>query len=344
MRFLPILSAAGFASCVALSCRGVVAKHVPVLALGYTSAILGVTFLVGMSALLRRAVRSEQGASALDIARVMLAERWRMDRGLTIWQPLLAFVVVMTAFSIFKQTVLPTVGFAMGPAIADADRAIFGMDAWRLTHRLFSSPWASQMIDLSYHAWFLPMTLGVVLCAAAKPGSVLAQRYLLSYVLSWIVQGSLLAYLMPAAGPIYFSEFQAEAGRFLELSARLAEQDAWLRAVGAPGLSALTGQEYLLLLFRTGTIGVGGGISAMPSLHNALAVLFACAAWHFSVRWGWFAIAYAVLTWIGSIHLGWHYALDGVVALAATMAIWKATGFIYGTRTIVREPRSTVPA
>ena len=36
--------------------------------------------------------------------------------------------------------------------------------------------------------------------------------------------------------------------------------------------------------------------------------------------------AYALVIWIGSIHLGWHYAVDGLVSIALTIVIWKLMG------------------
>ena len=108
----------------------------------------------------------------------------------------------------------------------------------------------------------------------------------------------------------------------------LASEDATLRMHGASGLSALTYQQHLLVNFKHGTIVMGGGISAMPSLHNALAVLFACVAWHLSRSLGRIMTGYAAIVWIGSIHLGWHYALDGVVAFVATIALWSLSGLM----------------
>ncbi len=251
---------------------------------------------------------------------------------------------MMTAFTFFKQTTLRDAGFGYGPWIAEADRALFGTDPWRITHLVLASPWSTQALDLAYHAWFAPMTLGVAFCAFAKPGSVVAWRYLATYCLLWIVLGSFLAYAFPAAGPIYFSSFQQETGRFAELTHMLASEDAALRTYGAAGLSALDYQEQLLVNFKHGTIILGGGISAMPSLHNALAVLFACAAWHVSRPLGWLMTAYAGIVWIGSIHLGWHYALDGVVALVATLGLWKLSGvLVRAAQARSRAKRGVVP-
>ncbi|HWC55502.1 MAG TPA: phosphatase PAP2 family protein, partial [Sphingomicrobium sp.] len=71
---------------------------------------------------------------------------------------------------------------------------------------------------------------------------------------------------------------------------------------------------------------IGGGISALPSVHNGLAVLFALGASKLNRTAGWLFGAYALFIWIGAIHLGWHYAADGLVAAAATVILWKASG------------------
>ena len=66
----------------------------------------------------------------------------------------------------------------------------------------------------------------------------------------------------------------------------------------------------------------------MPSVHNGLAVLFAIAGWRINKWFGGFLAGYAVLIWIGSIHLGWHYAIDGLLAAALTLGIWTIAGRI----------------
>jgi hypothetical protein len=40
--------------------------------------------------------------------------------------------------------------------------------------------------------------------------------------------------------------------------------------------------------------------------------------------------AYAVIIFIGSVHLGWHYAIDGYLGIAGTWLIWKFAGFVLG--------------
>src|SRR3546814_4974916 len=37
-------------------------------------------------------------------------------------------------------------------------------------------------------------------------------------------------------------------------------------------------------------------------------------------------LLYAVVIFLGSIHLGWHYAVDGYVSIVAVAAIWAEIG------------------
>jgi membrane-associated phospholipid phosphatase len=78
--------------------------------------------------------------------------------------------------------------------------------------------------------------------------------------------------------------------------------------------------------YRQHQVAIGDGISAFPSLHVAITVLAAIAAWRVS-RWlGIAAACYALLIWFGSIMLGWHYALDGEAAVLGTFVIWLGAG------------------
>ncbi len=76
----------------------------------------------------------------------------------------------------------------------------------------------------------------------------------------------------------------------------------------------------------------------MPSLHVAMVFLFALVGWRSGLVPGIVLTAYAVVIFIGSVHLGWHYAIDGYVGIAGTWLIWKFAGFVLGRGE--REPDS----
>ena len=67
---------------------------------------------------------------------------------------------------------------------------------------------------------------------------------------------------------------------------------------------------------------MGSGISAMPSLHVAMAFLFALLTWRVNRLLGVCFYAFTGLILLGSVHLAWHYAVDGYLALAITWCIW----------------------
>ncbi len=296
----------------------------------YAASLVSVWIMAGLSVLLFVMVRQHlagTSSSSSAIVRQYFLTHWKADRFASALLPLLCCVPLIAAYNFFKQEYLPSAGFWFGPHIARTERAILGMDAWRITHGLLPTPWATQIIDLLYHIWFLPMIVGVALCSFARPGTLLSWRYLTSYALLWIVQGSALAYLFPAAGPALRAKLFPHSS-FAALDTILQSQDSFLRAHGAPGLYAVQYQHALASLFGSPTVVIGGGISAMPSLHNAMAVLFACAAWSMGRRIGIVATVYALVIWVGSVHLGWHYALDGVVAGLLTLVTWFGVGRI----------------
>ncbi len=248
--------------------------------------------------------------------------------------PLMAAALTLSAYNVFKQFLLPNVGFWFGKSVAAADRAVLGRDAWQITHALFPYAWETKLLDVIYHSWFAPMSLGIVACCFARSGSRSAERYIASYVLVWIVQGSILAYCLPAAGPCFAGALR-HVKRFVPLMARLHAQQAYVVRHSAGGLTALAYQATHLGRFGTGEAMLGAGISAMPSLHNALATLFACAGFQIDRRLGVALSGYTVLIWIGSVHLGWHYALDGIVGAGVSILIWQSCGWLQRRLTVV---------
>lgn len=265
--------------------------------------------------------------------------RWERDRLVSLLWPPLLFGALMATFNVFKQMILPLAGFHLDPLLARADRALFfGTDPWRVTHALLGNPTVTLIIDQAYHAWFVPMSIGVIFCSWMAPSTCrLRTQYLLSYIGVWVLIGSVAAFLCGSAGPCFYSTFVGPEPRFEALARQLAAVET---ATGS-SLTSLHIQEILIRTHGTPELAVGGGISAMPSVHNALAVLFALAAFRVSKRWGWVFLGYAVLIWVGSIHLGWHYALDGLVAAVFTVGIWYVCGRIADW--VMQAPPAALP-
>jgi hypothetical protein len=135
----------------------------------------------------------------------------------------------------------------------------------------------------------------------------------LSFQLAWLFMGGLLAIAFASVGPCFVDDFLG-SDHYAPLMARLPED-----------LHSVTAMKYLLA--SRGSEAIGGGISAMPSLHVAITVLIGLCLRDRWPRWQSLAWVYAVVIYVGSIHLGWHYASDGIVSALGMVAIWKAAGW-----------------
>jgi hypothetical protein len=319
------------AACYALAV--IVPAHAPlrdwvVLLIYYARNMYPIWPLVGVVLLMIRMIQDQRRgvqSSALGIARDYIRRQWDYDRGFSFLMPPVLATVLLATYNMFKQHVLPNAGFTLDAHFASVDRSIFGTDAWRLTHTWLPSPWATQIIDILYHPLFFPMSIGIALCSFMAPQSEIRFRYLLGYTLLWSVVGSMFAFLMPAAGPCFDYFFHGSAVDFRPLTDLIASQHAYLRSVGAPGLTSLSYQAHLLTLFGSDGVALGGGISATPSLHNGMTALFVCAAISWDKRLAFVMVPYSLLIWFGSVHLGWHYAIDGIVGNLLAIACWMMT-------------------
>lgn len=279
-----------------------------------------------MLLLYRRRPVGGVGPSPFAVLSDYVRDRWQQDWLVSLLWPPLLFVFLLAPFNAFKQKVLPLAGYSLDPTLVHVDRALFfGHDPWRVTHALLTSPTATLVIDRLYHGWFAPMVLGLIICAWMPATTYrLRTQYCFTYIGVWIVLGSIMAFAMPSAGPCFYADLVDPASPYQPLMAQLQAQ----QLAAGTDFQALVDQHMLLKVRSLDGLVIGGGISALPSVHNGLAVLFALGASKLNRTAGWLFGAYAVFIWIGSIHLGWHYAVDGLVAAASTIALWKASGWL----------------
>jgi hypothetical protein len=237
--------------------------------------------------------------------------------------PLALMPLLFAGFGILKMVMPLYAPFAWDDALAAADRTlVLGYQPWQLTHAILGSASATIVIDRIYAFW-------VPLLALAVPGfALLAPRYerarfFVSFSAIWLLLGVGGAWAMSSAGPCFSALVGAHsAADFAQLMERL-------HLIAGPdgrGLGTTQWQSVLWQAHVDRRYGFAMGISAMPSLHNAIAVLYALTLSRFGRTARLLGCLFVLITFVGSIHLAWHYAADGLIAAAGVVAIWWGAG------------------
>jgi hypothetical protein len=219
------------------------------------------------------------------------------------WAAILGLALAIHGWA--KSSMPYVTGYWADTLLADLDHAIFGTDPWRL----FRSDLLKPVYAQAYVSWF-PITFGTmaVLAFSRRDHTALFD----SYLATLIIGGTMGEHLLPSAGPIFHER--------IGLGPRFAE----LVATNDPTYSLFA--DYLWKYYQAGGAGLGTGISAMPSMHVALAVWTLFAAWRIWKPLAVPAFVYVLIIWGASIASGWHYATDGLAgALIACAAQWAAT-------------------
>lgn len=306
---------------------------------GIAAIIFGfAALLYAAKAVFQGGIESRWTASPIRSVAKAFSDRWRDERLFGLIWPIGLFLILMPTFNAFKQRILPDAGFALDPALAQIDRSLFGTDPGIWLHDVIGSPAMTLFLDALYHSWFVPTTLGlcvVGLCAGPRTRA----QYVTAYVGVWILLGAIAAYLLPAAGPVFYLDVVGPDGAapFLAVQDRMAATN-----VSTAFLTSLYNQQYLMANFGSPTLVMGGGISAIPSVHNAMAVLFALAAFRWNAIAGLAFSLFALLIWIASIYLNWHYAIDGMVGAAGAAILWFGSGRLVDR--LFRTPEAGLPA
>jgi PAP2 superfamily len=267
----------------------------------------------------------------------VLADGRIMSNGLPMIAAMIPFIY---AYSAFKNNIPVLTTFAWDRSLAAADAALhFGVQPWRWLDPLLGSPAAVAVLNFNYALWFFVMW-GLWLYLGFNPQrSETRARFFLTFMIIWSIGGTLLAYLFSSAGPCFYGKFGFHPDPYADLLARLRGFNE-IVPVFALNVQDMLWESYL----GKGSIE---GISAMPSMHNGTALLFALAGFSIN-RWLGLALAlHAALIFAGSVYLGWHYAIDAYAAWALTSLAWILSGRVWRwleTTPAVKEHQAALAA
>ena len=233
----------------------------------------------------------------------------------------IGFILFMAAFTNIKAMIPLVQPFGWDETFAAWDRALhFGLDPWRILQTLFGHAWITSALNIVYNLWFVVMFAALYWQLFDLRRADLRMRFFWTFFLTWMINGSLLAIILSSAGPCFYGSVVSGGNPY-------ADQMAYLSGLaGQYPVWAVATQQMLWEGYQSNVIGLGSGISAMPSVHVAIATLLALLAWQYGHAARLFFIAFAACIMIGSVHLAWHYAIDGYVGALVTVVIWFITG------------------
>ena len=259
---------------------------------------------------------SPTAALIADTLRMLRSPR-RFINGLPV---LTAMVMFNKAMLDLKPSIPALVPFAWDEAFMKLDRVLhLGRDPWLLLDGVLGLPFLTLAINFVYCFWFLAMFTFWFWFAFQDRYTELRTRFFLTWMITWWLGGGLMALYFSSAGPAYYGAIGLAPDPFAPLM-------AYLRQVNdIYPIWALDTQDMLWQAYAVKDIPFLG-ISAFPSMHNATAAIIAIAALRLNRRLGVALIIYGAVILVGSVHLGWHYAVDGYVGILLAMLAWWLMG------------------
>jgi hypothetical protein len=233
--------------------------------------------------------------------------------------------LVTISFS-FLQALAPLLhAIDWDPALADWDRWLhFGRAPWEWLQPLLGRPAITSLLSMAYASWFF-LLYGVMFWQAfSRRDRVVRMQFFLTQMLIWIVLGNVLGTLFLSGGPVYFGRITGLPDPFAPLMDYLHQAArAW------PNVTLSVQERLWDVYLKNGQGGViNGAVMAMPSLHVAAAfsLYLVGRATHRVVGWAFGLFALAIL--VSTVHLGWHYAIDGYAGILGTLLLWHLCGYL----------------
>jgi hypothetical protein len=245
---------------------------------------------------------------------------------------LFLLVLFVSTFASIKQVIPLINNFCWDQNFMQLDFYLhFNLHAWEVFESVLNNEYILRKIDSLYMLWFF-ILLFFILWMAWTSDRKLRFQFFISSLLVWIILGSLFGTIFSSAGPCYYS-------KVVEVSEATNPYQPMLNKLysyhESKHLWAVYNQIGLWEAKITHKWLPFGGISAMPSIHVAMAMIFMLTAWQANKLYGLVLALYVLIIQIGSIVLAWHYAVDGYISIISTILIWNVIGKLVGRQKIL---------
>lgn len=279
-----------------------------------------------------RLVRERPDSPFGAVRRHWLETDWpRLRMGLPL---VICAILFMPSFSAVKSAIPLLNDYSWDSTFIAWDRAIHGTDPWKLLQPVLGYPIITSALSFAYHLWIVLIYVMNLYFALLVKDRVLTGRFFVSFLLLWSIGGMAMAVLFASVGPCFAWPILGNE--------TFVDQMAYLKAADKQfPVLVLDVQQLLLFWNFSGEHGLGRGITAMPSMHVGLAFLFFLAMRHQGRIAAWGFGAFFVVIALASVHLGYHYAVDGYASMALASLIWWASKYLVGYPQAAEEQGGT---
>jgi hypothetical protein len=235
-----------------------------------------------------------------------------------------AMLLLGILFPIFALTqnhfkaMIPIINpFKWDPIFAQLDYHLFLKNSpYTVLPKIFFSQSVLKTIDFWYaHAWFL-ISMIIIIFLAIHPNRLIRQKFFISYMLSWMFLGGLLATIFSSVGPIFFEHFyHTNVNHYHQMWATIQQ------AQSGNKFNTVQLREIMLSLVHNEKRYIP--ISAFPSLHIASTTIYLLVARELSKPLWRIGLLFWLIIMLGSVLLMWHYAIDSIAGAIGAYGIWR---------------------
>jgi hypothetical protein len=282
-----------------------------------------VLVLIGLGLETVRLARSKhEGALLLALGAKLRDDYFAPLRFSNAAHSVVCMTLFMTGFSAIKSAIPSANAFSWDHAFIELDAFLhFGAQPYEWLAPLLNVPIITAALNFNYNLWYFVMFGFCFWHGFARQDNRLRQHYLIAFMLTWFFGTCVLGTVFSSVGPGFYARlYPLEADPFAPLMQWLNHANTFYPVF------ALGTMDELWNSYANGN-GLISGISAMPSMHVGSSVLFITCAVATGKRWlvvATIVFGFAIL--VGSVHLAWHYAVDGYLGAAVALGCWWLAG------------------